>query len=66
MRFCTIMTAAFLANLSCLFAQDVKPAETDVEHALIEKAAKQFVEAYNNHDSKTIASLFSYITARHF
>ena len=59
MRFCTIMTAAFLANLSCLFAQDVKPAETDVEHALIEKAAKQFVEAYNNHDSKTIASLFS-------
>ena len=59
MRFCIAMSAVFLANLSCLLAQDVKPAEADVEQALIEKAAKRFVEAYNNHDAKTLARLFS-------
>ncbi len=59
MRFCIAMSAAFLTNLSCMFAQGLRPEEMDVQQALIKKAAKHFVEAYNNHDSKTVAALFS-------
>jgi len=59
MRFCIALSAVFLISLPCLYAQDVAPQATDADRSLIEKAAEQFVKAFNDHDAKSVAALFT-------
>ena len=57
MRF--LIALAFLIGTPCLFAQDPTPKASDADQSQIEKAARQFVEAYNRHDAKSVGALFA-------